>query len=183
MEEKPYMFGVENLWAQKDFLRWAEYQDCTLDNKARPQLTADDFEYSLTSLIGSMIFADRQNKWENTREFWIPIGRVENVAAGPKGGQVPIDRTALLTWMLKARQSVRTDPTDIRSVRKTTPFRAFQILCIDLRPGKKAYFYRANDTSEKYYRYTSPEYWERRNARDKWFWKQDHTQNIRRQQG
>ena len=94
-----------------------------------------------------------------------------------------MDRGALVTWMLKARQSVRTDPTDIRSVRKTTQYRAFQILCIDLRHGKKAFFYRANDTPEKYYKYTSPEYWERRTTRDRWYWKQDHTQSIRRNPG
>ena len=80
-----------------------------------------------------------------------------------------------------ARQSIRTDPTDSRSVRKTTGFRAFQILCVNLRSGKQGYFYRANSPAELFYKYTTHEYWERLAKRDKWFWQQDHSQEIRRQ--
>ena len=73
------------------------------------------------------------------------------------------------------------DVTDKRSLRKATGFRAFQSLCVDLRSGTKGYFYRANSPAELYQKYTTEEYWERIAKRDKWYWQQDHSQEIRRQ--
>ena len=146
----------------KSFYQWAEHQDCTLNTGASPSLGIKDFDITVGPLVGKIIFAARPDRWENTREFWIPIGMVQKVVQDHHHRMTLVcNRQELVAWMVEHPQTRRLDPKDPKSQRVQTGYKAFQVLRVRFDHCTEGYLYRASSSAESYQVFPTEAYWAR----------------------